>query len=188
MSGQIEELARRMAAGDQEAFDRLMEIFYTRALRMAYLISGNYADSQDIVQETFVILYVNRKKIKEPRYFERWLIRTLTREAWRVCRRRSREQPAEEVFQRGEPAGPSVLEEVMEGLEDRELYQAVLDLPPKQRTAVVLYYFDGMSTKEIGAVMGCLEGTVKSRLFTARACLRRALTRERETCKKEAAL
>lgn len=187
MDEQVEDLARRMAGGDREAFDRLMERFYGKLLRMAYLISGNYADSQDIVQETFVILYLNRKKLREPRYFERWLLKTLTREAWRVCRRRGREQPEEEVFGQGELETPSVLEQVMEGIKDRELYQAILSLPPKQRTAVVLYYFDGMSTKEIGAVMGCLEGTVKSRLFAARALLRRRLSEE-ESCGKEAAL
>lgn len=187
MDGQIEELARRMAGDDGEAFDCLMERFYGKLLRMAYLISGNYADSQDIVQETFVILYLNRKKLKEPRYFERWLLKTLTREAWRVCRRRGREQPAQEVFAQGEPEGPSVLEQVMEGIQDRELYRAILSLPPKQRTAVVLYYFDGMSTKEIGAVMGCMEGTVKSRLFAARALLRQSLSQE-ESGRKEAAL
>ena len=51
-------------------------------------------------------------------------------------------------------------------------------LPAKQRTAVVLYYFNGMSTREIASVMGCLEGTVKSRLYTARNQLKQVLESE----------
>ena len=57
-------LVRRMAEGDSQAFDRLMEFYYPKILRMAYLISGSHADSEDIVQETFVLCWMNRKKIK----------------------------------------------------------------------------------------------------------------------------
>ena len=48
-------LVLRMAEGDSQAFDRLMEYYYPRILRVAYLISGSHADSEDIVQETFVL-------------------------------------------------------------------------------------------------------------------------------------
>ena len=85
-----EQLVRRMIADDREAFDLLMESYYPRTLRMAYLISGSYADSEDIVQETFIQVYLNRRRIREPQYFERWLYKTLTREAWRICRRSKR--------------------------------------------------------------------------------------------------
>lgn len=174
-----EELIRRMMADDREAFDQLMESYYPKTLRMAYLISGSLADSEDIVQETFVLCYLNRGKIREPRYFERWLYKTLTREAWRICRRSRREQPVEEVFAENTPGNASVLDEVIKQSGDRELYLAIAGLPAKQRTAVVLYYFNSMSTKEIAGVMGCLEGTVKSRLFTARNNLKEALENDR---------
>ena len=97
MEKETAELVRRMKEGDKEAFDALVRQYYGKTLRMAYLISGNEADSQDIVQETFVICYLNRGKLREPEHFERWLFKTLTREAWRVCRRGRMEQPAEEM-------------------------------------------------------------------------------------------
>ncbi len=183
-----EELVRRMMADDREAFDQLMEHYYPKMLRMAYLISGSFADSEDIVQETFVLCYVNRRKIREPRYFERWLYKTLTREAWRICRKSRREQPVEEVFGEDTPGNASVLDEVMKNTRDRDLYLAIAKLPAKQRTAVVLYYFNCMGTKEIAKVMGCLEGTVKSRLFTARTNLKETLEHSRQALGKEAAL
>lgn len=156
-------LVRRMAEGDSQAFDRLMEFYYPKILRMAYLISGSHADSEDIVQETFVLCWMNRKKIKEPEYFGNWLYKTLTREAWRYCRKNRKEQPVEEVMMRSQ---------------EKELYKAIRNLPVKQRTAVVLYYFNQMSTREIAGIMGCLEGTVKSRLYTARANLKQELMEE----------
>ena len=133
-------LVRRMAEGDSQAFDRLMEFYYPKILRMAYLISGSHADSEDIVQETFVLCWMNRKKIKEPEYFGNWL------------------------------------------------YKAIRNLPVKQRTAVVLDYFNQMSTREIAGIMGCLEGTVKSRLYTARANLKQEVMEERKRVGREVTL
>ncbi len=173
-----QELVSRMIDGDRDAFDQLARAYYEKTLRMAYLISGNEADSQDIVQETFVICYLNRKSLREPEYFQRWLYKILTREAWRVCRRSKREQPVEEVFGDQEPKAPAVLEEVLRNSRNRQLYEAIGALPPKQRTALVLHYFNGMGTKEIASVMGCLEGTVKSRLYAARNKLRLILDEE----------
>ena len=49
MERETEELVRRMKEGDQEAFDQLVRHYYEKTLRMAYLISGNEADSQDIM-------------------------------------------------------------------------------------------------------------------------------------------
>ena len=53
---------------------------------------------------------------------------------------------------------------------------------------MVLYYFNGMTTKEIASVMGCLEGTVKSRLYTARTQLKQVLESEQQMLGEEAAL
>lgn len=181
-------LVRRMIEGDSQSFDQLMEYYYPKVLRMAYLISGSHADSEDIVQETFVLCWTNRKKIKEPEYFGNWLYRTLTREAWRFCKNKRKEQPAEEVFGEEEPETASVLEEVMMRSRDQELYKAIKNLPVKQRTAVVLYYFNQLSTREIAGIMGCLEGTVKSRLYTARVNLKQELIKEQQTVGREVTL
>ena len=181
-------LAGRMMEDDSEAFDQLMEHYYPKVLRMACLISGNHADSEDIVQETFVLCWTNRKKIKNPEGFGNWLYRTLTREAWRFCRKNRKEQPVEKVYGEEEPQSASVLEEVMMNTRDKELYEAIRNLPVKQRTAVVLYYFNQKSTKEIAGIMGCMEGTVKSRLHTARTKLKEELLKEQHKVGREVTL
>ena len=77
-------------------------------------------------------------------------------------------------------AQPEVSDPVSRGVERREesqeLYEAIKKLPVKQRTAVILYYFEEMGIKEIATISGCLEGTVKSRLYGARERLRQELS------------
>ena len=178
MERETEELVRRMKEGDQEAFDQLVRYYYEKTLRMAYLISGNYADSEDIVQETFVKCFTYRARLKDPNKFEPWLYQIMTRTAWRVAGKSRREQPSEEIGRiQDEMAGEfsSPLENVLSSEERERLWRAVESLEIRQRTAVVLYYYNQMSTREIAKAMGCLEGTVKSRLFTARRNLRKLL-------------
>lgn len=60
------ELVLRMQKEDLEALEELMRRNQRDLLKLAYLISGNYADSEDIVQETFVQVYLKRNTIREP--------------------------------------------------------------------------------------------------------------------------
>ena len=72
-----ENIVRRMINGDMDAFGELMEKYERPALRAAWLISGNAADSEDIVQETFTACYLNRKKLRDPAAFKTWFYRIL---------------------------------------------------------------------------------------------------------------
>ena len=184
-----EELVLRMMADDVDALEELMKRTQKDIFRLAYLISGSYADSEDIVQETYVQVYIKRKTIRDPRAFKSWLIRMMTRIAWRYLKKMKREQPAGENMEEWQnniletegtwtlerESVESVSETAERNEEDRELYGAISRLPVKQRTAVILYYFEGMNTREIAEVSGCLEGTVKSRLHAARKRLKEEL-------------
>ncbi len=178
MDGQ-EELVRRMQAGDTEAFGRIFDYYGTRLLRMAYLLTGNYADSEDIVQETFETCFFKCGDLKDCSRFTPWLYQILTRNAWRIGRRSRREEPVEELpksrGQTGLEAERQPLEIIVEDESRAELWKAVQQLSLKMRTVVVLYYYNGLSTKEIARITHCLEGTVKSRLYTARKILEREL-------------
>lgn len=92
------ELVRKMISGDKDAFAGLMEIYQKQALRAAYLISGNYADSEDIVQETFTSCYINRKQIRDPEAFKGWFYKTLSGRPGGSAGRPDGNSPAEEVY------------------------------------------------------------------------------------------
>lgn len=169
-------IIKDMQAGSEEAFEWLFDRYQKKLFRTAYLISGNYADSEDIVQETMIKCFRHRMKLSEPVCFESWLYQILTRTAWQLCKRKNVECPVEEIWEETkEDNRPLPLEDTIRQETERMLYQAVCSLDIKQRTVVILYYYNEMSTKEIAKVMQCLDGTVKSRLFTARRNLKKLL-------------
>lgn len=173
-----ENIVRQMIAGDMDAFGKLMKQYEKPALRAAWLISGNAADSEDIVQEAFTICYLNRKKLRDPAQFRTWFYRILTRSAWKICRKAKRERPEEEPASRQSDLGQSALKNCIIKEEGQILYEAVEKLPPKQKTVLILYYYNNMTIREIARVCGVFEGTVKSRLFHAKERLKELLTQE----------
>lgn len=178
------ELVRRMQQGDMQAFDTLYERYKDDAYRLACLITGNRTDGEDLAQEAFVACAQSIGSLKDGSKFRPWLLRTLSRAAWKYCRKARRETPVSEFFE-GE-TGESALSAVLRTDEQRRLYAALDTLDEKRRVTVVLYYFDDRSVKEIAQATGVTEGTVKSRLFSAHRHLRQALT-DRESRPKEVA-
>ena len=173
-----ETIVKQMIAGNMDAFGELMKQYEKPALRAAWLISGNAADSEDIVQEAFTICYLNRKKLRDPAQFRTWFYRILTRSAWKICRKAKRERPEEEPSSGQSDPGQSALENCIIKEEEQILYEAVEKLPPKQKTVLILYYYNNMTIREIARVCGVFEGTVKSRLFHAKERLKELLTQE----------
>lgn len=193
MNDIMEELVKRMKQGDEAAFNRLYELYVKKLYGMAFLISGNRADSEDIVQETFVKCFLNRASIREEAAFESWLYQILVRTAWRYLKKKKPAFSYEELtdVSDGECSGEwarwdaealEPLEEVLRREETREILQAMAKLDLKQRTVLTLYYVNELPVREIARVTGVLEGTVKSRLHKGRENLRKSLKKGREVC------
>ena len=161
----------------------LYERYKDDAYRLACLITGSRTDGEDLAQEAFVTCAQSIKSLRDGSKFRPWLLKTLSRAAWKYCRKAKRETPVSEFFDAGE--SESALSAVLRTDEQRRLYAALDTLDEKRRVTVVLYYFDDRSVREIAQATGVTEGTVKSRLFSARRHLRQALTEERKP--KEAA-
>lgn len=170
-------LVRRLQQGDREAFDALYMLHRDAVLRTACLITGNRTDGEDVTQEAFVQCYQRIGQLRDPKLFRAWLFRAMTRMAWKQCRVRRREQPVDVLF--GQDTHESALCTVLRTEQSRRLYEAVLSLDDKHRTVVVLYYFSDMAVRDIARVLQCREGTVKSRLHTARQNLKNHMEPER---------
>lgn len=174
----------KMIQGDELAFDELYRSFSGKLYRMAYFITGNRSDSEDVLQETFVKCYLHRKELKEPERFEAWLYQILVRTAWKLCRKRreiSLDAVMENPDNRGmaqsliKDEGEGPLEQLLEQENSVHLWKLVEKLNIKYRTVILLYYYNELSTREIAKITGTLEGTVKSRLFHARKLLKKQL-------------
>ena len=173
-----EMLVRAFQAGDTSAFEELFMRYQTQALRSAVLITGNYYDGENVLQEAFIKCYRFLPKLKKTDQFKTWFYRILTRTAWAYCKKQKKEQPVEEiydVYQASLPLEKSSLEIVAENEYQSNLLAAINRLNPKQRTVVILYYYDEFKVKKIAKATQTLPGTVKSRLFTARHNLQKLL-------------
>ena len=156
----VESIVKRMINDDREAFNILMELYYKKAFRIAYLISGKYADSEDIIQDAFTACYLNCKKSK-------------------------REQPVDNIFDESIKDDKCFIDDIIKSQENMELYKIIMSLPIKQRTVIILHYYNDMGTKEIASITGSFEGTVKSRLFAGRNSIKKELSKRQQFCKKE---
>lgn len=169
-------LAAQLREGSREAFDELYHKYKNAAIHTAYLITGNLADSEDVVQETFVKVWLHARELRNDSGFKPWMMQILVRTAYRMTKKNRREIPDENVADKmpiSEEA--SSLDRVIQAEEAERIMTAVRALPVKLRTVVVLYYYDSFSVKEIAKLLQIMEGTVKSRLHTARRRIKAAL-------------
>lgn len=171
------ELVRQLKSGNRDAFDALYEKYKNILLRMVYMVSGQMFDAEDIVQETFVKCFLHIGELKKEEGFKSWLFQILYRTAYRQAKKRKREIPDEDIAIRTDVTdGITSLDRIIQTESERLVNQAVQSLDFKHRAVVVLYYYNELTTKEIARILGCTDGTVKSRLFAARRGLREKLT------------
>lgn len=181
------ELVKKIQSGDMNALGEIFEIYKNQALKYAYLITGNKFTSEDIVQEAFIKCYLSAKSLKNVEMFKAWFFKILTRIAWKHVGKEKKAMPVDNILEKAD--GESIDKSInmyIRNQEEQALHAEIEHLDLKQKTVIILYYFNGLSIKEIAKVMGSFEGTVKSRLYSARKKLKQSLL-ENEECKIEKA-
>jgi RNA polymerase sigma-70 factor, ECF subfamily len=167
------------ATGDKTtmpSWDELVRQHADRVYRLAYRLSGNQHDAEDLTQETFIRVFRSVQNY-QPGTFEGWLHRITTNLFLDMVRRRSRirMEALPEDYDRV-PADEPNPEQIYHDSRLGPDLQAALDsLPPEFRAAVVLCDIEGLSYEEIGATLGVKLGTVRSRIHRGRQALREYL-------------
>jgi RNA polymerase sigma factor (sigma-70 family) len=160
------------------SWDEVVRTHADRTYRLAYRLSGNRADAEDLTQETFVRVFRSLADYT-PGTFEGWLHRITTNLFLDMVRRRQRirfEALSDEAAERlpagrvGEPEHAFAQNNL-----DPEIEQALAALPPDFRAAVVLCDVEGLTYEEIAEILDAKLGTVRSRIHRGRAMLRTAL-------------
>jgi RNA polymerase sigma-70 factor (ECF subfamily) len=170
-------------AGDKEAYGTLVVRHSHTLFRVAYRITGNEADADDVVQEAFLRGYRKLEGFESRANFSTWIYRIAVHCALdRVRRRRGDEtsrvgdanDPEQDQMQvADEAAGP---DRILLSGEIGALQQAALrSLTPTERTAFVLRHMEDCSTAEIGAALGIDPNAAKQAVFRAVQKLRRRL-------------
>jgi RNA polymerase sigma-70 factor (sigma-E family) len=139
--------------------------------RAAYLMVGDPQLAQDLVQEALTKTYVAWPRLRDPRNAEAYCRKAITTTAITWFRRKgwNNERPTE-TLPEGALGGHDA------AIADRdELWRALQSLPPRQRAALVLRYFEDLTEAQTADAMGCAVGTVKSQVSAGLAKLRAQL-------------
>jgi RNA polymerase sigma-70 factor (ECF subfamily) len=159
------------------SWDEIVRQHADRVYRLAYRLSGNRADAEDLTQETFVRVFRSLADYT-PGTFEGWLHRITTNLFLDLVRRRQKirfDALAEDAGDRlaTDEAGPERAYE--QNNLDPEIQRALDALPADFRAAVVLCDLEGLTYEEIALTLGIKVGTVRSRIHRGRVLLREAL-------------
>jgi len=181
------ELIERYLAGSDEAFNRLVLRHQRRAVNLAYRFLGNYEDACDVAQEAFVRVHQHVKRFNRDCSFKTWLyqiVLNLSRNKYRWKKRRGEFGKISIDNPGGEnPRNPmeipdttlSVGREVNRKEISRRIQESLSRLPRSQREILVLRHMEELSYSDMSKMLGCAEGTIKSRLHRARMEIRKLL-------------
>jgi RNA polymerase sigma-70 factor (ECF subfamily) len=184
------ELARKLIAGEPEAFDRFVEHFRAKIFHYSWLMCGHREDAEEVAQETLFKVFESFDHLREPERVRPWVYRI----AKNVClmkRRKSVFAPSQEIslddlLPAMDHEGGHVKLQIADwsGLPDRQMLQSemkqVLDaaiggLPENYRSVILLRDVEDLSTSEAAQVLDLTEDVVKTRLHRARLAVRQKL-------------
>jgi RNA polymerase sigma-70 factor (ECF subfamily) len=180
-----EELTRRAVAGDAAAFEGLVARHQDRVYRLARRLTGDRADAEEVVQDTFLRVHRRLGTFRGEALFSTWLYRIATNSALMLRRRqaRRRTEPLEgylPTFDREgrhardvDHARAAQADELLDRARLARQARAALDrLPPSYRAPFVLRDLEELTTAEVAAVLGLTAATVRQRVHRARLMLR----------------
>lgn len=176
-----DDLLRRMAAGDEEAFAALYRRRQAAVYRFALQMSGSTSVAEEVAQEAFLALIRGQYDASKGSLVS-WLFGVARNQVLRTIVRDRRYQPIEDDEEAALPSpndGP--LDDLTRGEALDTVRQAVLALPPHYREAVVLCDLQELTYEQAAEALNCAAGTVRSRLHRGRAILRGKL-RSRTGC------
>ena len=173
---------------EKAAFAELLRRYQPHLEKVLYHLAPDWSDRADLVQEVWIRVYRNLKRLQEPAKFKSWVTRIATNLFYDELRKRKRVRSplsldAPRQADDGEmsweiaSADPEPSQELLTDEFYTQLQKAIADLPETFRTTIVLREIEGMAYEEIAEITGVSLGTVKSRIARARQRLQVQLQR-----------
>jgi RNA polymerase sigma-70 factor (ECF subfamily) len=178
-------VVQQVQAGDVAVFDQLILKYRERVYAMVYHMTANREDAADLTQDAFIKAFQSIHRFQGQSAFYTWLYRIALNGALSHIRRNKlrsffsfdkiQDDPAVEAVISQLTDKKDVQREVFVGELQEKLNEAMMKLSIPHRTVVTLFEIDGLSHEEIGAIMNCSVGTVRSRLHYAKQFLQAEL-------------
>lgn len=164
----ILEFVQQSKMGNNDAFTELFKEYYKYLYTTAYFLLGNSEDAADAVQDTYLRSYFYIKKLRNEEYFKTWITKILINQckSFNIKRNFTME----------------INNEILYGsqLDENEIliWQLVNELNIKHKLVIILRFKNDLKISEIAKILGCSEGTIKSRLNRALEQLKKDLYKE----------
>ncbi|MEM1346108.1 MAG: sigma-70 family RNA polymerase sigma factor [Pseudomonadota bacterium] len=165
------------AKGDLAAFERLHQRYYGRINAFALRLTRRPELAEEVAGDTLMAVWKSAESFRGEAKPSTWILGIAYRMALRACRKAKRDALHDEIDD-DLPAERTGSEEVETLFQRKAIAAAMERLSPEQRATVELTYFYGYRLTEIAEITGCPVGTVKTRMFHARARLRELLKGE----------
>ncbi len=165
------DLVLRSREGDSQAFAALVRTYQRMIHSMTFRMTGSPADAEDVAQETFIQAHQQLAQFRGDAPFGAWLRRIAINRCLNWRQRDLRRARLHEAWGREQEVAADATDPRLA----RQVQEALGRLKPKQRAAVVLTVYEGLSHAEAAKALGCSETTVSWRMFAARAKLKRFL-------------
>lgn len=172
-------LIKLSRTGDRSAFDKLVELYRNKIQRLGYRMLMNKPDTEDIVQETFIRVYLNLNSYDENQKFSTWIYRICKNACIDLLRKRkpilSLDSPLEDghTYYQKLPIAEDSPEFIALRSEIKEqIHHALTRLPEKYRVVINLYYLEELSMQEISEELDIPVTTVKTRIHRGRELLK----------------
>ena len=179
------DLIRRAKLEDTSAYEELVRRYYGKIYGLVYGMVSSREDAEDVTQEVFVKAWKALGHFREQASFYTWIYRIAINRTVNFRKKRNRRKTVQ--FEEFDPdikqaesykdfsSKGSVLRKMNLSEFQKKMNEALLTLSDKHRAVVVLHDVQGMPHSEIAGILGCSEGTVRSRLFYARKKLQEEL-------------
>jgi len=169
-------LVQQAQQGNERAFNQLVQRYQERIINVCFRIGGNFQDAEEAAMDTFLACYRSLSTFEGRSSFATWLYRIATRTAYK---RRGRCPPESIPIDELEIPENSLATRPDRLLREQEIKKAVEQsietLPDHLKEAVIFYFLEGLSYREIAEILECPIGTICSRINAARQQLQRKL-------------
>ncbi|MBP1993484.1 sigma-70 family RNA polymerase sigma factor [Paenibacillus eucommiae] len=177
------QLAALWNSGDQKAYGKILELYKDKIYRLAFRILRNKADSEDVVQETFLRVYLHKNRIDVSKNFSSWIYSIGTNISIDFLRRKkaktsmdtsgSNDSDVVPYFEKlkGNEKSPEM--QLIDTETTEQVRVIITELPAKYRSLIVYKYFLDMSLEEISARVNLPVTTIKTRLFRGRSYIKK---------------
>ncbi|MDP6578887.1 MAG: sigma-70 family RNA polymerase sigma factor [Candidatus Marinimicrobia bacterium] len=152
------DLVIRFQNGEEQAFDELVKRHYSTTHNLLVRLSGNSMDADDLCQETFIRVYRSLRKFKAQSQFSTWLYRI----AVNVANSHHRKEKVRQLLSFGNDPETMAVDESTEPRElDPEMWDAIHNLPQKQKMVLTLRIFQELPFKEVASILNMSENSAK---------------------------